>query len=426
MNFNQHNSIVHKRNLDENLILLEQLWVEITDNDFIIQDILKQISPEKIKLLFEANIIILKDDIINIKEIINLNINNIKVFLKTLNENELLTLINSKNISYFYDIIKNLNSYQFRAYIERLWKTDFIKLINHNNWDFLNWMNLDLYLKEDNLPSYIKYKLKTNDSWIDNPYLSEYKVSTVSKVFSIINQESYININKKTNRWFLYEDKDWRSFYDVNNKNDDNIWISKEKQLELNRIFSPFINSTNLLNLSWIKWWKKIVSIDVNNKYFQELNEMKNWWLDDNLLMIQWLIYQFMTLDSDRDLSQDSETSNYINKTLIDFDRIWIGNKKNWNFYDLEEEKEKFNFSDKDLEIIIDIITFFKWYIVLLANENLKLNQGNNTMWENLKYRAQKLNWLNIFLSWFYSIKNNDIDKIINIDKQIIKKYEEN
>ena len=428
MSFNQYNSLVHKKNLDENLILLEQLWVEMTDNDFNIKDILKQISSKKLKLLHETNIIKSKDEIIDIKEIINLNLNNIQVFFKIINENELLTYINSKNIGYFYDIIKNINSSQFRTYIEWLWKNNFVKLLEQWNENFLKWNDLDTYLREDNLPIFYKNKLVTDNRTIENPYLSKQIISTISKVFSIINQNSNSNINSNTRAWFLHEDMDWRSFYDVNNKNEEDIWISKEKQLILNRIFAPFINSTNLIEITWNNWWKKIVSIDVENKNFQDIDTIKNWWLNDNILMLQSLIYQFITLDSDRDLSKNDETSNYIDKILIDFDRIWIDKKKNWNFYDLENEnyKEKFNLSDNDLEIIIDIITFFKWYIILLANEKLETNQKNAAMWKNLKYRAQKMNWLNIFLTWFYSIWNQDIQKIVNIDKEIIKKYEDN
>ena len=311
---------------------------------------------------------------------------------------------------------------------EWLWKNNFVKLLEQWNENFLKWNVLDTYLREDNLPIFYKNKLVTDNRTIENPYLSKQIISTISKVFSIINQNSNSNINSNTRAWFLHEDMDWRSFYDVNNKNEEDIWISKEKQLILNRIFAPFINSTNLIEITWNNWWKKIVSIDVENKNFQDIDTIKNWWLNDNILMLQSLIYQFITLDSDRDLSKNDETSNYIDKILIDFDRIWIDKKKNWNFYDLENEnyKEKFNLSDNDLEIIIDIITFFKWYIILLANEKLETNQKNAAMWKNLKYRAQKMNWLNIFLTWFYSIWNQDIQKIVNIDKEIIKKYEDN
>ena len=208
------------------------------------------------------------------------------------------------------------------------------------------------------------------------------------------------------------EEFDWRQlrgwkiniwdqkFFSVNDKND-----SLKIQHIVNRVFSPYLPMTKLLNIH--NGEKNVwASIDVHDEKAEQILKTIDWTPRriNDLLRI---IYQFIVLDADR-WNEESETGNWKknleNNIIFDFDYMLRGYFFTWQdnlFLNLTE------LTVNQKNEIVDILCFFREYIkMFLSEESTRDNLTERekvlfVQWENkCKIIANSYSFMNIWYIW--------------------------
>ena len=333
---------------------------------------------------------------INLKKINLFNIKILKEFEQMCNsENfinslENIELENLKNYIEAYNINTQEDFEQF-LYNSEIWE-DFYKKIS---WEKI----LDL---SKTVMKYKENSSSPNYSW---------KYDEIIWPFSLID----LNLTKSDIvKWVkIWEQKKWwkmnflnQRFFSVNEKIEweSKIIVNKESQLLVNRIFSPFLSMTRLIRLK--NWKTTVASIDVNHKEAEWILKHKEW-VKNEILDFLRIIYQYITLDVDRNRWPKHNLENGI---IFDFDYMFYCN-------DFIENGDEVDFwliklTKEEKEDYSNILFFFKTYIVKYCIEEKEKITEDNQMYkyfEIMKNRAMQLSLWNILL--YFKIYNCKLTK---------------
>ncbi len=244
--------------------------------------------------------------------------------------------------------------------------------------------------KERSTSEYVDFaKRYKGDIW-KNAYIIEHTPNQFNNFFSQTNWRTEdIELT-----WMQEREKNHNigkeSYFDINSKNYE---VDRYVQLAVNRLFAPLFPMTRLLKL--INWESNYVSIDVeDNEDGIVLCQLKEW-IDPNINKFFIMIYQFLTLDYDR-----NENENIWKKWII-YDHDWVFpyhnrlHKKYWYFFnEIFDNEKKYPEMGEILYTLKDYLTdeverLLEYYAKQWEDNIVKV-------FEKLRIRLDMLNFSNL------------------------------
>lgn len=391
----------------QNLQLIIKAGIIKVSHLLKLETVLHLVNPENLKLFIQAGITQIQE--LNILEDLWISISNnyLKQIINFLQENQIK--ITAHNLIVIYKLWLN--------YTKKFYKIHPTYIFNipkgHSN-VFLPQTIRQL--------QYYKDWQQQSVTVQDNDYFGNGEI-TINPFYSFLPIKTTKNIDNMK-FWGTFRNKN-DTYHFINNRE-----AKKSQQFFLNQIFAPFMNMTPLIKIQQTEWKSHYLSLHIGNLQQEEIDPTKKFW-HETLLHVNRFVYEFLAMDKDRlHVLQHNIKNHYI----YDHDMSYIFKNNPYKYIitpvgQVEENKEKWLLYEENIlenqDYIVDILVFWKWYISLLAQENLqelknrseKVKNEKN-FWENILIRSQLLSAKSIF-DYFYNISEQTI---FNLDQDIYNK----
>ncbi len=198
--------------------------------------------------------------------------------------------------------------------------------------------------KKDRFSETFKFFSKYRKEFLGNPYVDD----KTQPPFSLVDVNVDKSLSWRQKKWKHVDLWD-RKFFHINNDK----WVSNSKQKMLTDMLWNIFPMTRILRL--INWKTEYVSVDIDYEEWKQICWYKEDTLEEIINFLR-MIYQFISLDSDRDkLKKRNITDDNI---IFDFDTYGF-----WKFYCPEGEE----FADSIFEKV-ELFNEFKQIFYLIKN----------------------------------------------------------